>query len=152
MFGPRHTIESVVERLGDGLDRGTIVLRPEESSEADVEAIESAMRASLAAYRRRSTVLLLAGALAAASGIVLALLPGVPGLEGGGPGDGVGRAIFLLALLAGGVVGFYQGLKTRERSVELKTYLGILRMADSIATKRLVLRAAPGLREGGLVP
>ncbi len=69
------------------------------------------------------------------------------GLSGRATGTGSHAQGGFLASIVGAETGFLFGLKTRERSVELKTYIRILKMADAITSRRLVLREGPRLRE-----
>ena len=154
MFGPRHTIESVTKELVDGLEAGTVILRPEEPTEADVERFESMMKTSLARYRRRAVAVLTLSSLAAIASIAIALVPillrsesqsklGEPYTE---------WAVALSFSIVGALFGFVFGFRMRERSIELKTYIRVLKMADSGTARRLVLRVGPKLRERELVP
>ena len=144
MFGPRHTIESVTQEVVDGLEEGTIILRPEEPTDADVEDFESMMKTTLARYRRREVALLTASILGAAVSILIALVQiGEPHAR---------WAIMLVPCIGGALMGFVFGYKTRERSIELKTYIRVLKMAGPSTARRLVLRVAPQLRERGPAP
>ena len=71
MFGPRHTFESVAKDLVDGLEKGTIVLHPDEPTEADVEKFESAMEVAITRFQRRAAVLLVLGSLCILAGIMV---------------------------------------------------------------------------------
>jgi hypothetical protein len=154
MFGPKHTIESVTEELVDGLEEGTIFLHPEEPTEADVENFKSAVKTTLARYRRRETALLTVSTLGVIVSIAIVLVQAVFHPEGQSqPEDLYNRwPLMLLACIVGAVAAFVFGFKTRERSVELKTYIRILKMADAGTARRLVLREGPRLRERELVP
>ena len=144
MFGPRHTIESVTQEVVDGLEEGTIILRPEEPTDADVEDFESMMKTTLARYRRREVALLTASIFGAAVSILIALVQiGEPHAR---------WAIMLVPCIGGALMGFVLGYKTRERSIELKTYIRVLKMADPSTARRLVLRVAPQLRKREPVP
>jgi len=154
MFGPKHTIESVTKELVDGLEEGTIILHPEEPTEADVENFKSMMKTTLARFRRREFALLTVSALAALVSIAIVFVDVVFQPENPSQaGDPHSRwAVMLLGCIVGATISFLFGLKTRERSVELKTYIRVLKMADDSTARRLVLREGPRLRERELVP
>ena len=59
MFGPKHTVKSITNELVEGLDRGSIILHPEEPTDADVENFESMMKTTFARYRRRAVALMI---------------------------------------------------------------------------------------------
>jgi hypothetical protein len=154
MFGPKHTIESVTKELVDGLEEGTTILHPEELTEADVENFASMMKVTLARSRRREAALLAIGTLSAIVSIVIVLVQVVfyPESQPYLSHTHISLTTILLGFILGAVMGYVLGFKARERSVELKIYIRILKMADAITARKLVLREGPRLRERELVP
>jgi len=153
MFRQIHTIESVSKELVDGLEEGTIVLRPEDSIAIDIENFESEMRVILARHRRRIILMLCliipVTLVSALIGLALVLHP-----EGQAKPDGSPTrwAVMVLGGVVGAVMGFMFSYKLRASTAELETYLRVLELADESTARRLVLRVGPKLRERELVP
>jgi hypothetical protein len=151
MFGPKHTFESVAKDLVYGFERGTIVLHPAEPTEADIKNFELMVKARLATYRRTAIGLWVVAALLVTTPVLLLVilfpkdqsLAGFPYSESG--------EFAILSFFAGMVMGHLFAL-THKRSVELKTFIQILKMADATTARRLVLWKSAKLREEALVP
>jgi hypothetical protein len=152
MFGPKHTFESVAKDLVDGLERGTIVLHPAEPTEADIKNFESMVKARLTSYRRIAIGLWVVTALLVTTAVLLPviLLPKDQSLAGFPYGGPVEFAI--LGFFAGMVTGHLFALRAHKRSVELMTFIQILKMADATTARRLVLWEGARLREKAFVP
>jgi len=153
MFGPRHTLESVTRELVDGFEEGTVVLRPEDLPDVDIEDFESRMRTSLARYRRREIAVLSLSMLAAIASIGIAVVQLLLHPESQThTKDPHTLWVALLGCIVGALMGFAFGYKSRERSVELKTFIRLLKLADPSTARRLAIREGPRLRERQLVP
>ena len=148
MFGPKHTFRSVIVDLVDGLEAGTTIPRPDRSPGHGIISIE-VIGDVLARHRRRATILICVGIAAWTVSVVIALLPIVTHLLGRELGTefGWGLASLLLASIAAASMGFYSGLTMRERSIELNTFIQILKMADPDMARRLIQQVAPKLPE-----
>ena len=152
MLGPKHTLDSVAKTLVNGLEEGTIALYPEEPTEADVENFESMAKASLARYRRMEIGLWVFTALLVAMAVLLPviLLPkdqSVAGFPYSGRTE-----VAILGFFAGVVIGTLFARKAHKRSVELKTFIQILKIADISTAKQLVLWEGPRFRDRALSP
>jgi hypothetical protein len=154
MFGPKHTLESVAKALTDGLEKGTIALHPEEPTEADVENFESMAIKSLAKAQYRLVAHLIVGNLFLIMGLTVLTERDVFDLISQPEAAGL-RAIWVFSLVIcvlGTVSGFVLVLRSQKRSVELKTFIRILKMADATTAKRLVLWEGSRLRGKALIP
>jgi hypothetical protein len=149
MFGPKHNLESVVKELAYGLEDGTVTLYPDEPTEADVKNFESMAIKSLAKFQRRWMAQLLVGNLFIILGLFVLLGPDIfyLGSEANAAGLRALWAISLTSCVVGAAIGFVLGLRSRERSVELKTFIRILKLADANTAKRLVLWEGARLRD-----
>ena len=154
MFGPRRTFESVAKDLATGLENGTILLHSPEPTAADVRNFESMLKAKLARYRHIQIGLVIFVPLLVTATVLLSaiLLPKelLPALLYGG--DRAGIVYFFAGMLTGTLIGSLSAFTAHKRSVELKTFIEILRMADPATAKRLVLLEGHKLRARVLVP
>jgi hypothetical protein len=139
MFGPTHTIGSVAYDLAAGLEDGTIALRPEEPTEADIKNFESMAEAELARYRRLEIRLWIIFAVLFAIAFSLPVILKVafphhaePALEFPLSAE-IAIAGFFMGLLTGHLL-----TKARKRSVELKTFIQVLKMVDAVTARRLI--------------
>jgi hypothetical protein len=138
MFGPKHTFESVAKEIANGLEEGTITLHPEEPTEADIENFESMAEASIARYQRIEIGLSIFTGLLLTTAIILpVILP--PKNQ---PLD-TSRYSSLMEIafgfFAGSMTTFLFAVTTRKRSIELKTFIQILKLVDTTTARRLVL-------------
>lgn len=153
MFGPRHSIESVSKELVDGLDEGTVVLRPEDSIAIDIENFKSMMRVILARQRRWFILTLCLGIpVALASALIALAFVLDPESQAKPDGSPARWALMVLGCIVGAVIEFVFSYKFRVRTAELKTYLRVLELADESTARRLVHRVRPKFRERELVP
>jgi hypothetical protein len=154
MFHPKRTFGSVAKELVNGLEDGTVTLHPEEPSEADVENFESMAIRSLAKHQRRLIAQLIGGNLCLFLGIYLLTGPELFDIASQPEGAGLRTiwAISLIVCVIGALSSFLLGLKSRERSIELKTVIRVLELADDTTAKRLVLWEGPRLRDRVLAP
>ena len=150
MFGPKHTFNSVIVDLVEGLEAGKTIPRPEKSSGSGVLWVEVmiGIGGALARHRRRATILIFVGLAAWTVSIAILLLPIVAHSLGRefGTEFGWGLAALLLMTIATASLGIHSGLKSRERSIELNAFMQILKMADPDTARQLMRRVAPRLR------
>ena len=154
MFGPRHTIESVTKELIDGLEEGTVLLRLPEPTEAEIREFELEVRIALRKYRRRHLLWVTLSTLTAIATLAAALTALFlhPQSQTERTDPYMTLAVSLIGGLLGVIAGYAFGYKSGKRTVELKTYMRVLRLADAVTVRRLVLRVRSGLRERELVP
>jgi hypothetical protein len=154
MLGPRHTFESVAKDLADGLEEGTIVLHPAEPTEADVKNLESMAEAELARYRRLEIWLwIITGLLVVTAVSLPIILPAIfPRSDHHAPEFPHSAELVIVGFFIGLLTGNLLTLKAHKRSVELKTFIQVLKMADASTARRLVLWEGPKLREKAFAP
>jgi hypothetical protein len=153
MFGPKHTIGSVASELASGLEDGTIALRPEEPTEADIKNFEWMAEAQLARYRRLEIRLWIITFILLLTSLSLPVILRTVFPHNAEPA--IEFPFNAELVLVGGFMGMLVGnlliLKARKRSVELKTFIRVLKMADTVTAGRLVLWEGRKTREKWLL-
>jgi hypothetical protein len=131
LYGPKHTVESVVKELIEGLDEGTIVAREEELPHiSKLEATEK-IDGDLFRYRKKERFFLGAAVVA-----VLLHIVGYGLLLFATSANGFAYALLLISPLVL-VSSSFSYSRTREKMSELRTYSRVLRMADDAAAEQL---------------
>jgi hypothetical protein len=152
MFRPKHTIRSVAAELADGLDSGGVILRPEdrEDDHGDASGIESRIRTTLSRHESRfGRYRIVAGLLivvVSASALFLGISHAISN-------DVISQfltrsaSVVMVLCLVAYVLLTSLGLRSRDKVIELRTYLRLLEGSDPRTAKQLLRRAAPELRE-----
>ncbi|MGO9470946.1 MAG: hypothetical protein ACLQIB_39860 [Isosphaeraceae bacterium] len=155
MFGPKHTVESVGSEPVIGLEDGTVILDSEEPTEADLLNFQRSMAIASEKYRSRATRFLIATTI----GIVSSMTASVTMLfidpkshlqpYSGWALTLVGGAVFLLSITGAplSLAGLAFTYTAGKRAAELRTCIRIMKIADRITAKRIMLREIPRLRE-----
>lgn len=149
MFQPRHTVESVTNRIMEGLHDGTVVV-PAEEEPISVDAAQLQLTRALAVFRKRAWRFLTLTLILAISSAALAVSLVLSG-QGEGSSRLIAQLMILLFCCSGGFMAgcLFVFLKAREKATEIKTYVSVLKFADDKTAQRLASRVSKKFKAVG---
>ena len=145
MFNGRNTLESVAHELIDGLEGGSIHLRPYESTgiDVDVEVFESMRKAMIEGYRRRAVALMAISLVLTIASIAFIIVATLRLALGNDLRTTLISETMIVSCFAGACAGFLSSFSVYGRASELMTYVRILRKVDPITARQLGLQVEP---------
>jgi hypothetical protein len=149
MLGPKHTLASVVSSLISGLSDGTIILRKPEHH-VELDELRNKLESALHRYRTKERFDVVMSFASFTLSVVSALLAGwvsMPGKIGFVPDGQALYGGFIALIIIITAFFSYRLLRVRESTVELKTFVSLLKHAEREPPENLVKKIDRKLQE-----